>query len=192
MPIKLQSSSGGSVTLDVPVTASNFNVTVPNASGTAMVSGNIPTFSAYSNPAGGSQSVSNNTWTKVQINTKLFDTANCFDSTTNYRFTPNVAGYYQINASLCLYGTSSFPIEQCGAIYVNGSTVHWIADISPNASLTSNNFSLVNGSTIVYLNGTTDYVELYGYYYGSGASASFGYSNASRTSRFSAYLVRAA
>lgn len=150
------------------------------------VAGSGPAFQAY---ASGTQSVSNNTWTKVTLDTEVFDTNNNFASS---RFTPTVAGYYQVNASLCLYGTSSFPIEQVGAVYVNGSTYHWICDISPNASLTSNNFSLVSGSTIVYLNGSTDYIELYGYYYGSGASASFGYSNSSRTSRFSASLIRGA
>ena len=49
MAIKLQSSSGGSVTLDVPVTASNYSLTIPAKTGTAMVSGNMPAFSAYAN-----------------------------------------------------------------------------------------------------------------------------------------------
>mgnify|MGYP003341762727 CR=1 FL=1 len=51
MPIKLQSSSGGSVTVNIPVTASNYNVTVPAATGTAMVSGNMPAFSYYASTA---------------------------------------------------------------------------------------------------------------------------------------------
>ena len=56
-----------------------------------------PAFSAYN---AGTQSVSANTDTKMIFNAENFDTANCFDSTTNYRFTPNVAGYYQLNASV--------------------------------------------------------------------------------------------
>ena len=70
MPIKLQSSSGGSVTLDVPVTASNFNVTVPNASGTAMVSGNMPAFSAY---LSSNQTPSSNVLTKISFDIEDFD-----------------------------------------------------------------------------------------------------------------------
>ena len=39
--------------------------------------------------------------TKIVFNAKEFDTANAFDSTTNYRFTPQVAGYYQFNSCYC-------------------------------------------------------------------------------------------
>ena len=34
------------------------------------------------------QSISNSTDTKVQFDTEVFDTDNCFDNSTNYRFTP--------------------------------------------------------------------------------------------------------
>ena len=56
-----------------------------------------PAFSAWQN---GNNNISNQTSTKVTLNNKEFDTANCFDATTNYRFTPNVAGYYQINSCI--------------------------------------------------------------------------------------------
>ena len=102
MPVKLQSSSGGSVTLDVPVTASNYNLTVPAASGTAMVSGNMPVFSAYlSGYQGG---VSQSTWTKVSLNAEYYDTNSNFNTST-YKFTPTVAGYYQINAGVLFDST---------------------------------------------------------------------------------------
>jgi hypothetical protein len=39
MAVKLLSSSGGSVTIDVPVTASNFALTVPAANGTVITTG---------------------------------------------------------------------------------------------------------------------------------------------------------
>jgi len=67
------------------------NITLPAVTGTAMVSGNMPAFSAYANT---NQTTSASyVATKVQINTKEFDTNNNFDATTNYRFTPTVAGY---------------------------------------------------------------------------------------------------
>ena len=50
---------------------------------------NAPAFSAYRLT---DQSVTGSTWTKVQLGTEEFDTANAFDSSTNYRFTPQVAG----------------------------------------------------------------------------------------------------
>lgn len=55
------------------------------------VAGTGPAFSAY---RGTPQSVTTGQYTKIQINTEEFDTDNAFDSGTNYRFTPQVAGYY--------------------------------------------------------------------------------------------------
>lgn len=44
MPVKLNSTGGGSVTLDVGSTASNFNLTLPSTTGTvALVSGDLGT-----------------------------------------------------------------------------------------------------------------------------------------------------
>ena len=149
MPVKLQSSSGGSVTLQTGSTASNYTHTVPSVDGTVMVSGNMPTFCAYQSSA---QTISNSTWTKLQFQTEEWDTANCFDSTTNYRFTPNVAGYYQVNMAVAYGpGTNS---EFTTALYKNGSNYKYFWDISTT-------WYLVNGSVTVYLNGSTDYIELY-------------------------------
>ena len=90
-------TGSGSVTLTVPTTNSNQTATLPDATGTVMVSGNMPAFSAYGNA---DQVIANTTYTKVQYNVKSspgFDTNSCYD-TSNYRFTPTVAGYYLINA----------------------------------------------------------------------------------------------
>jgi hypothetical protein len=73
------------------------------------VSGGVPVWAAPSGSSGpafrafrntSAQSVTAATWTKVQLNGETFDTATCFDSTTTYRFTPNVAGYYSLLANL--------------------------------------------------------------------------------------------
>jgi hypothetical protein len=62
-----------------------------------MVSGNMPAFSAYQSSG---QTLSSATATKLNFQTEEFDTNNNFDSTTNMRFTPTVAGYYQVNGGL--------------------------------------------------------------------------------------------
>lgn len=196
MTLKLNAPGGGSVTIDVPTTASNFTltapastgnvvvspqpVTVPNATGTVMVSGNMPAFSAY---ASVSTSVSNTTWTKIAFQTEEFDTANCFDSTTNYRFTPNVAGYYQVNGQTT-YGITSNSLWALCAIYKNGTAYKYGVN-----ALGSGNGLLVSATSLVYLNGSTDYIELYSYQ-NSGSSQSSGTANAN--SSFQASLVRAA
>ncbi len=150
MSLILQSSGGGSITIAEPATASNFTQTLPSASGTVMVSGNQPAFSAF---ASASQTIATGTWTKVVINSEEFDTANCFDSTTNYRFTPNVAGYYQVSGQATVGNAGTNGIV---AVYKNGS-------LFKRGSMTSTNaFSYGNSlSTLIYLNGTTDYIELY-------------------------------
>jgi hypothetical protein len=100
------------------------------------------------------QSISASTNTKIQFNTEEFDTANCFDSTTNYRFTPNVAGYYQIN------GCGGFISSASNIFYLqlwkNGSTYARGSQIPFNSNGTLSIFS-----NLVYLNGSTDYVEMY-------------------------------
>jgi hypothetical protein len=159
MSIVLNSTGGGSVTIQEPSTASNLTATLPAATGTVMVSGNMPAFGAFSTV---NQSVSSATFTKVTLNNEEFDTASCFDSTTNYRFTPNVAGYYQINAAVVLSGTAVTRFF-C-SIYKNGS------EYKRGNDLLGSGYQPVV-SSVLYLNGTTDYVELYAIIYGSSGLA---------------------
>lgn len=124
--------------------------------GVALPNGGVaPAFSAYQNTA---QTISNNTVTKISINTEEFDTNNNFDSTTNYRFTPTVAGYYQINFGCGLSGTTVNGLL-IGYIYKNGANYKNIS--GTYQSVTGNGGVLV--SSIVYMNGSTDYIEFYFY-----------------------------
>lgn len=155
--IKGNSAGTGSMTLESPNTNSNRTVTVPDVDGQMMVSGNMPAFSVYR--GGSNQNVTTQTNTKVQLNTEEFDTANAFDSTTNYRFTPQVAGYYQINGQIEADGTA---VTRCFcAIYKNGS----LYKIGNDGIMTTAVRSVVN--SLVYFNGSTDYVELYGWIQGT-------------------------
>ena len=155
-------------------------VTVPSVTGTAMVSGNMPTFSASMS---GNQNVTNASFTKVQFSVENWDTANCYDPTTNYRFTPNVAGYYMVNLGLDA-GNSSSASRCVPSIYKNGSAIRNGTNIAPG----SGGFTYSgNISAQVYMNGTTDYIE--GYVYVAGTSPTV---TASPNSFFDAVLVRAA
>lgn len=117
------------------------------------VAGTGPAFSA-SNSGGSAQSLSSGTWTKMILSTEYFDTANCFDSTTNYRFTPNVAGYYSAYGAADVTGTGTQAVIM--AIYKNGSEWQWGTYIANAVGEV-----ITNVSTLVYLNGTTDYIEFY-------------------------------
>jgi len=143
----------------------------------AGVAGNGPAFSAY---LGSNQTPSNATYTKVQINTEAFDTASCFDTTT-YRFTPNVAGYYQIQAASRLSGTT--PSTYVWAIYKNGSGIN---ELNVTSTIT---FEAREVSTLLSMNGTTDYVEFYCYI---NAASSQTFNSGINTTWFQGYLVRAA
>jgi len=117
------------------------------------VAGNGPAFSAYQ---GSAQTLSSNTWTKIQFTTEEFDTNSNFDNATNYRFTPTVAGYYQVNATITAGAT--YTTGQL-AVYKNGTSFKLGAG-NQGAGIGVSNIWAVNA--LVYLNGSTDYIELYG------------------------------
>ena len=160
----INGDTSGSITLAAPAVAGSSTYTLPAATGTVMVSGNMPTFSAYMTNGGSNQTLSSGTFTKVKIDTENWDTNNNFDSTTNYRFTPTIAGYYQINGSANISYGSTVPNNIAALIYKNGSAYR------RNYILTNSNpiYGIFIVSSIIYFNGSTDYVELYAYQTSSG------------------------
>ena len=131
--------------------AGTYTQTLPNATGTVMVSGNMPAFSAYKSAGAGAQSVTANVATKITYDTKEYDTNSNFASS---RFTPTVAGYYQVTGAS--NGSNTAYTYMQTTIYKNGSAYKQGASYSQSASYPT---SIV--SALVYLNGSTDYVELY-------------------------------
>jgi hypothetical protein len=109
-----------------------------------------PTFCAYQSSA---QTLSGSTWTKLQLQTEEWDTANAFDSTTNYRFQPQVAGYYQFNGGVQVATSQTNVLI---AAYKNGGQ-------AKTMQYSYNGQSGTYGSTVLYLNGSTDVVEFYVY-----------------------------
>jgi hypothetical protein len=143
-------TGSGTMTLAGPSTNSNQTITIPDTSGSMMVSGNMPAFCAYQTSA---TALTGGGWTKITFNTELFDTNNNFASST---FTPTVAGYYQINAQI-QYDISSVANANI-RIYKNGSAL-----VQGNyLSLSLQNAPCVVVSGLIYCNGTTDTIEIYG------------------------------
>ena len=174
--IILSGSTSGTTTLASTAVAGTSTATFPAATGTVMVSGNMPAFSAYMS---GNQSVTSSTTTKLTFNTEIFDTNSNYDPTTNYRFTPTVAGYYQINAIVTANATGGTILQL--NLYKNG-VLYLLSDNRPTFGVLSANIN-----DVVSMNGTTDYVEIYGYITGT-SPAFFGNTT---YSRFSGSLVRA-
>ena len=122
----------------------------------------VPAFSAYANS---SATISNATATKILFNTEEFDTNSNYDNVTNYRFTPTVAGYYQVNLAGRFQPTSvSSNGEMYISVYKNGS--EYKRGFNSYGTLTSqiaNSYIMPQVNAIVYMNGSTDYIE--GYFY---------------------------
>lgn len=147
------------------------------------VAGTGPAFRATNS---NSQSISSDTATKVVLNVETFDTANSFDNVTNNRFQPSVAGYYQLNGNVLFYGGGSGANLAYAMIYKNGSLYSGVLGLYN----VGNGTNSVPISDIVYLNGTTDYVELWGRCIGTSISIYASY--ASSNTYFSGSLVRSA
>jgi hypothetical protein len=147
------------------------------------VGNTAPTFSAYNNVAQTGLTI--NAYNKVNYNVEDFDTANSFD-TTNARFTPNVAGYYQVNFTVQGGGSTNtgFVVSQ---LYKNGVAMPNVFSSGLNGGGTIYGNAVVVGATIVYMNGTTDYLEVYCFLGGSGTGTI-----AAGTGNFSAFLARSA
>jgi hypothetical protein len=181
--VVISGDTSGAITLSAPAVAGTNTITLPANTGTVLTtastfSGTGPAFSANGNAA---QSIANNVWTKIAFNTELFDTNSNYDPTTNYRFTPTVAGYYQINATI-FTSTSAAGLAFI-AIYKNGS-VYAYGNCVPN---TNGGYITANG--LVNCNGSTDYIEIYALQ-SSGVSLLFG--SSSSPFQFSGSMTRSA
>lgn len=179
--IKLQGnpSGSGAFTIAAPNGNTDRTLTLPDNTGTILTSAStsvlpkgVPVFSAVS---AGATSVSNNTATKINFATEQFDTASCYDTSTS-RYTPNVAGYYQFNATCYIAGAAYSQLY----FNKNGATVYSGNYAGSNGS----SIQMHVGAAIIYMNGSTDYAEIY-FYQSSG-----GTQNVSG-GHFQAVLVRA-
>jgi hypothetical protein len=151
--IKLSTPSSGSISLSPADTSSNLVIQVPAVTATMAIDG--PAFSASSNVG---QTLSNLTTTKIEYNVENWDTNSNYDPSTNYRFTPTVAGYYQINASTRINGsTASGGAEAFLVIYKNGTAIRR----GTNWGGVTSNFMTIACSAVVFCNGSTDYIEIY-------------------------------
>jgi hypothetical protein len=128
-----------------------------------------PAFSAY---AGTTVGMSSSTWTKVTLSSEIFDTANAFDSSTNYRFTPQVAGYYHISGGARIEGVNAN--NKVLGIYKNGSVLYSTDTYTPSSVTYNPSYMPITIAATIYLNGSTDYIELYGYSNGTSTAISGG------------------
>ena len=173
----LTGNTSGSVTVAVPAVAGTNTATFPAATGTVMVSGNQPAFCYYGSA---SLSLSTATNTLMATDTKEYDTANAFNTST-YQFNPQVAGYYFVQACLGMGGSTGF--NYIIQFYKNGSSYKIGSQQANNPS----GGTVVQGACLVYLNGSTDYVQAYAT---QGSGATQGTGTGLLQYRFEGFLIR--
>ena len=131
-----------------------FTGTVTGAGGV-----NTPYFLAYRN---GNTTQTNDTDTKIALNATTFDSASAFDASTNFRWTPQTAGKYWIFGQIYLsHGSNANNKEYSVRLKKNGTT---FASNHRDARTSGIGYqqALLTGG-LVEFNGSSDYVELWGY-----------------------------
>ena len=131
-----------------------FTGTVTGAGGA-----NTPAFEAYL--SGNQTGISDNTNTKVQFDTELFDTANAYDNSSNYRFTPQTAGKYFVYSSVRGQAANNNQLRTAALmIRKNNSEVGEAFTLFWDNGIRSHTLTK---ATVVDMNGSSDYLEVYAY-----------------------------
>ena len=105
-----------------------------------------------------SQTISDNTNTKIACDVETWDSAGNYDNSTNYRFTPTTAGkYYIYGQAVCAIAQEQI-VRYSLFIRKNGSDVKYMSYY-----FTGNPAYIVPSyvATIIDFNGSSDYVELW-------------------------------
>jgi hypothetical protein len=142
-----------------------------------------PAFSAYATNT--LQTITSGSQQKVLFQVEEFDTDNCYASS---RFTPTVAGYYQLNAEVRIDGASGTG-EMMIVIWKNGS--EYKRGTNQSGTQIASNFWAMQVSSLVYANGTGDFFEIY-VQQGSGGNLSVTAVNSPNITYFNGCMVRGA
>jgi len=134
------------------------------------------------------QSISDTTAAKVQINNEIYDTANAYDNSSNYRFTPQTAGKYMIYSGIMINGDQDNDIE-VAELYLNKNST-----VTAQATFDSSTNYLrevpLSLTFSVDMNGSSDYIEMYVYAnFISGGGTVKGHSSPRARTYFGAYKI---
>ena len=133
------------------------------------------------------QSVPVTTWTKIELKSEVADLDSLFDHSSTYRYTPQVAGWYYVAFHFIVTGMGGNSHEMYAAIYKNGSVY-----ANTRASTDSNNDQGCLMNAVVDMNGSSDYLESWGYVDDSdsgGSSPRISGNSSAQYSLFGAYRI---
>jgi len=144
-----------------------------------------PAFMAYSS---GATTISDDTWTKVQFGTEEFDSDNCYDNSSNYRFTPTVAGKYAVTATVIGNANAVGELRELYvALYKNGSSYAMMSEENLNNAFDEYKRT-GTGMYVIDMNGSSDYLEVYTYINNTSGSPAYSGSGVKGT-HFGAYRI---
>ena len=195
--IKLVHSGGNSVSLTTPTNNPSSNVTfkLPQADGTAnqtMVTDASGAFSFQTQGYGvfdaqhgsSAQSVPVTTWTKIELKGEVADLDGLFDHSSTYRYTPQVAGWYYVAFNFIVTGMGGNSHEMYASIYKNGSSA---VKAHGGGRGGYGGFGQADVYGFIQMNGSSDYLEAYGWQNNSSSAARSVHTS---YTRMLGYLVR--
>ena len=165
-------------TINLGTTGNTVNIA---GSAYAAAGTNTPYFEAKMSAT---QNLTDDTWTKLNYNTEVFDSASAYD-TSNYRFTPQTAGKYfcYLMVVFDAQGVDRFHSARA-AIYKNGSG--YKEDYYDNYDNYYGYATTGTISVVIDMNGSSDYIEPYGRF---NVTTSQGRINNDSNSIFGAYKL---
>ncbi len=146
------------------VTAAELNSNIRDA-GNFFLS--VPVFEGRQTVA---QSIPNSTVTAITLDTESVDTDNGHSTSTNTsRYTPQTAGRFQISGGVTYASNSTGNRE--ADLYQNGGSI--TNGVNNTNAVSTNVTRLATRTLTITCNGTTDYLEVYGFQTSGGALNTF-------------------
>ena len=144
--------STANLTLNGTTTVTNLNVT-----GTVTGISNTPAFLAKMSA---DQDIPDASDTKVQFDTEVYDTDGKYDHSTNYRFTPTVAGTYFLYAQVHMLGHDNSQIVDSFIFIKKNGTALYASRFNPSNNYTNQHTLSLQVTDVA---NTTDYYEVFVY-----------------------------
>ena len=129
--------------------------TLPALNGSALTSV-VPEGPAFQAVLSSNQAISHNTETVLALAAETYDTDSCYDN-SNYRFTPNVAGYYSVTLQVRWYTPTNQQTAHNSTIRKNGSS--YVAGQFDTSMTNSSDSTYFTKNALIPMNGSSDYLD---------------------------------
>ena len=144
---------------------------------------NVPAFLAKMS---GNQDVTDETITKVQFDTEVYDTDGKYDHSTNYRFTPTVAGTYFLYAQVNALSNANAQLANLNVVLYKNSSAASAVRHNPSTNY-ANRMAL--NIQITDVANTTDYYEMFAFLNDTSGNPTIGATEDGVASFFGAYKL---